>query len=51
MSLVVLVIGAGGNAAEARVFCGMFGNIKFQVLDLELGLDKSLTDVGESDEE
>ena len=50
MGLVVLVIGTGGNAAEAGVFHGMFGNIKFWVLDLEASLGKSLGDMGEGDE-
>ena len=50
MSLVVLVIGAGGNAAEAEMFHGVFGNVKFWVLDLEMGLSKSLEDVGEGEE-
>ena len=51
MSLVVPVIGAEGNVAETRVFYSMFGNVKFQVLDLEVGLDKGLGDTGEGDEE
>ena len=51
MGLVVPVIGAGGNVAEAKVFYSMFGNVKFQVLDLEVGLDKGLGDTGEGDEE
>ena len=29
MSLIVTVIGAGDNAAEAGVFCCMFWNVKF----------------------
>ena len=37
MSLVVLVIEAGGNAVKAGVSCSMSGNVKFWVLDLEIG--------------
>ena len=51
MSLVILVIGAGGNVVEARVFCSMFENVKFQILDLEAGLDKGLKDMGVGDKE
>ena len=51
MGLVVPVIGAGDNVAEAKVFYSMFGNVKFQVLDLEVGLDKGLGDTGEGGEE
>ena len=50
MSLVVWVIGAGDNVAEARVFCSMFGNVKFWILDLAVDLNKGLRDVGEGDE-
>ena len=51
MSLIVVVIGAGDNVIEARVFCCMFWNVEFQVLDLEAGLGEGLRDVGESEEE
>ena len=51
MGLIVTVIGAGGNVAEVGVFCCMFWNIKFWVLDLEAGLDEGLRDVGEGEEE
>ena len=37
MGLIVLVIGAGGNVTKVGVFYGMLGNIKFWVLDLEMG--------------
>ena len=50
MSLVVWVIGAGDNVAEARVFCSMFGNVKFWILDLAVDLNKGLRDVEEGDE-
>ena len=29
MSLIVVVIGAGDNVIEARVFCCMFWNVEF----------------------
>ena len=50
MDLVIVVIGAGDNIAETGVFCCMLWNIKFQVLNLEVSLDKGLRDVGEGEE-
>ena len=51
MGLVVLMIGTGGNAAEAGVFHGVPGNDKFQILDLEAGLGEGLRDMKEGEEE
>ena len=51
MDLIVMVIGVGDNMAEAKVFCSMFWNVKFQVLDLKASLDKSLEDMREGEEE
>ena len=51
MSLIVMVIGAEGNAAEAGVFCCVFWNVKFQVLDLEAGLGEGFRDTGEGEGE
>ena len=51
MDLIVIVIGVGDNMAETGVFCSVFQNVKFQVLDLEVGLDKSLENTRESEEE
>ena len=51
IDLVIIVIGAGDNMAEVGVFHYMLWNIKFQVLDLEVSLDKGLRDVGEGEEE
>ena len=51
MGLVVMVIGTGGNVAEAGVFHCMSWNIKFWVLDLEMCLDKGLKDMREGEEE
>ena len=51
MDLIVMVIEAADNAAEARVFCSMFWNVKFQVLDLKAGLGKSLEGMREGEEE
>ena len=51
MELIVAVIGAGDNVTEAGVFCCMFCNIEFQVLNLEAGLDGGLGDAGEGEEE
>ena len=51
MGLIVAVIGAGGNVAEAGVFHCIFWNIKFQILDLEAGLGEGLGDIGEGKEE
>ena len=51
MGSIVMVIGAGDNVTEAGVFCSIFWNIKFQVLDLEAGLDEGLRDTGEGEEE
>ena len=51
MGLVVLMIGTGGNAAEAGVFHGVPGNDKFQILDLEAGLGEGLRDIKEGEEE
>ena len=45
MNLVITMRGAGGNAVKAGVFHSMFGNIKFWVLDLEVGLSESMRDV------
>ena len=47
MDLVVLVIEAEDNVAEAKMFYGMSRNIKFQVLDLEVDLGEGLEDTGE----
>ena len=35
---------------EAEVFCCVFWNIEFWVLDLEAGLDGGLRDMGEGEE-
>ena len=51
MSLIVMVTGAEGNAAEAGVFCCVVWNVKFQVLDLEAGLGEGLRDTGEGEGE
>ena len=51
MDLIVVVIGAGGNVTETGVFCSVFWNVKFWVLDLEAGLDKGLEDMRKSEEE
>ena len=51
MDLVVLVIEAEDNVAEAKVFYGMSRNIKFQVLDLEVDLGEGLGDTKEDGEE
>ena len=51
MGLIVAVIEAGDNATETGVFCSMLWNVKLWVLDLEAGLDKSLGDAGEDEEE
>ena len=50
ISLIVAVIGAGDNVTEAGVFCCVFWNIEFWVLDLEAGLDGGLRDMGEGEE-
>ena len=36
---------------EAEVFCCMFWNVEFQVLDLEAGLGEGLRNVKEGEEE
>ena len=51
ISLVAPVIRAGGNAPEARVFYSMFGNVKFQVLDWEVGLGEDVRYTVEGDKE
>ena len=51
MDLVITVIGAGGNMVEAGVFCCVFWNGKFWVLDLEVSLGEGLGDVREGEEE
>ena len=51
MDLIVVVIGAGDNVTEAEVFCCIFWNIEFWVLDLEAGLGEGLKDVREGEEE
>ena len=51
MDLIVVMIGAGDNATEAGVFCCMFWNIEFWVLDLEAGLGEGLRDVREDEKE
>ena len=51
MDLIVVVIGAGDNVTEAGVFCCIFWNIEFWILDLEAGLDEGLRDVREGEEE
>ena len=51
MELIVMVIGAGDNVTEAKVFCCMFWNVEFHVLDLEVGLDEALKNAGEDEEE
>ena len=51
MDLVVLVIEAEDNVAEAKVFYGMSRNIKFQVLDLKVDLGEGLGDTEEDGEE
>ena len=51
MGLIVAVIGVGDYAAEAGVFCYVFLNIEFWVLDLEVSLGEGLRDVGEGEEE
>ena len=51
MGLIVAVIKAGDNATETGVFCIMLWNVKLWILDLEAGLDKSLGDAGEDEEE
>ena len=49
--LIVAVIGAGDDVTEAGVFCCVFWNIKFQVLDLEAGLGEGLRDMKEGEAE
>ena len=51
MDLIVIVIWAGDNATKAGVFCSVFWNVKFQVLDLEASLSQGLRDVKEGEEE
>ena len=51
MDLIVMVIGVGDNTTETGVFCSMFWNIKFQILDLEASLGQGLRDTGEGEEE
>ena len=50
MDLIVMIIGARDNITEVGVFCSMFQNVKFWVLDLDKGLDKGLRDTGEGEE-
>ena len=50
MSLIVTVIGAGDNVTKAGVFCCVFWNVKFQILDLEASLSKGLRDKGDGEE-
>ena len=51
MGLIVVVIEAEDNVIKAEVFCCVFWNVKFWVLDLEAGLGEGLRDVGEGEEE
>ena len=51
MGLIVTVIEAGDNVTEAGVFCCVFWNIEFQVLNLEADLGEGLRDMGEGEEE
>ena len=51
ISLIVVVIGTGGNVAEVEMFCSVFGNHKFWILDLEAGLSVDLGDMKKIEEE
>ena len=51
IGLIVMVIGAGDDVAEAGMFCCIFWNVEFWVLDLEAGLGEGLRDMEEGKEE